>query len=135
MFQGTAVSSLCHGDVVVDAMNYIGFDAMTIGNHEFDWGIENLRRLTDGDTANNEAGFPILGANIIYKETGEPVEWARPYAVIERQDIKIGIIGVLGADLTNDILGSIIAEYEFIDPLPVIKNIPGFYGESWDARS
>ena len=121
MFQGTAVSSLCHGDVVVDAMNYIGFDAMTIGNHEFDWGIENLRRLTDGDTANNEAGFPILGANIIYKETGEPVEWARPYAVIERQDIKIGIIGVLGADLTNDILGSIIAEYEFIDPLPVIK--------------
>jgi len=121
MFQGTAVSSLTKGDVVVDIMNYIGFDAMTIGNHEFDWGVKQLCRLFDGNPDNNETDFPLLGANICNKTTLEPVEWARPYTIIERLGLKIGIIGVLGEDLKNDILGSIIEEYIFTNQLATIK--------------
>lgn len=40
MFQGTAISNLTYGGVVVEALNYIGIDAFTIGNHEFDWGFK-----------------------------------------------------------------------------------------------
>ena len=73
MFQVTAVSNLSRGEVVVAAMNLIGFDAMTIGNHEFDWGVPALRRFCDGDEGNGEASFPFLAANIRLKASGELV--------------------------------------------------------------
>src|SRR5690554_2041853 len=52
MFQGAAVSAMTRGKVVVDIMNYIGFDAMALGNHEFDWGINDIIRYHDGDEEN-----------------------------------------------------------------------------------
>ena len=78
MFQGTAVSSLTKGRVVVDAMNEIGFDAMGIGNHEFDWGISDIEKFLDGDAETNKMNFPLLGANIIEKATGEAVPFTKP---------------------------------------------------------
>ncbi len=40
MFQGTPISNLFRGKPVIETMNRMGFDAMTLGNHEFDWGME-----------------------------------------------------------------------------------------------
>ena len=120
MFQGTAVSNLSRGEVVVAAMNLIGFDAMTIGNHEFDWGVPALRRFCDGDEGNGEASFPFLAANIRLKASGELVPWARPYMVIAKENARVGVIGVIGEDLINDILGSLISDYEFTDMLAAI---------------
>ena len=60
MFQGAAVSAMTRGKVVADIMNYIGFDAMTLGNHEFDWGINDIIRYHDGDEENGEANFSIF---------------------------------------------------------------------------
>lgn len=124
MFQGTAVSSLTKGRVVVDAMNEIGFDAMGIGNHEFDWGVPEIEKFLDNDLSNSEMDFPLLGANIIVKETGEPVSFTEPYTVIEKAGLKIGVIGAIGDYQESSILTSIIAPYEFTDTYTaLVKNI------------
>lgn len=121
MFQGTAVSSMTRGSVVVKAMNAIGFDAMTIGNHEFDWGISGITRFNDGNLANDEADFPLLGANIEDSLTSQLASWSEPYTVIERGEIKIGIIGLIGEDEKSDILASIVADYEFTSQMAAIR--------------
>ena len=121
MFQGTAVSSMTRGRSVVDAMNIIGFDAMTIGNHEFDWGIEEVLKYQDGKIDNGEATFPFLVANVLDKNTNELAYWAQPYTVLEKSGIKVGIIGVIGRDQTNDILASYVENYEFTREIDAIK--------------
>ena len=65
MFHGAPVSDLFLGRPVLDLMNDLRFDAMTLGNHEFDWGPATLRTLTEG------ARFPFLSANIVDRE-GKP---------------------------------------------------------------
>jgi 2',3'-cyclic-nucleotide 2'-phosphodiesterase (5'-nucleotidase family) len=121
MFQGTAVSSMTRGSVVVRAMNAIGFDAMTIGNHEFDWGISGITRFNDGNLANDEADFPLLGANIEDSLTSQLASWSEPYTVIERGELRIGIIGLIGEDEKSDILASIVADYEFTSQMTAIR--------------
>ncbi|MCX5774941.1 MAG: metallophosphatase, partial [Firmicutes bacterium] len=107
MFQGSADSNITYGKVVVDSMNAMNFDAMEIGNHEFDW--------TDSYIYENQqrANFPFLGANIIDKTTGKIAAFAEPYTMIERQGVRIGIIGIIGDTLESSILPSAIVNYDF----------------------
>ena len=85
--QGSAFYSLYHGDVEVGLMNLMHYDAATIGNHEFDFGLENMARIF------RLAQFPIVCCN--YDFSGTPVEGlVRPYIIIKRAGAKIGILGV-----------------------------------------
>ena len=85
--QGSAYYSLYHGDVEVGLMNLMGYDAATIGNHEFDNGLENMARIF------RLAKFPIVCCN--YDFTGTPVEGlVKPYIIIKRAGTKIGVFGV-----------------------------------------
>lgn len=118
MLQGTAISNLSRGAVIIESMNTIGFDAMTIGNHEFDWGVSVIEDFKDGMCP--DADFPFLAANIYEKATNTPVSWAQPYTIIERGNLKIGVIGIIGQSLTYAISPSIIAPYEFKDELPIV---------------
>ena len=88
LFQGSADSNLMYGKPVVDSMNEIGFDAMAIGNHEFDWGIDVLK------ARQAQSRFPYLAANIVDRATGQLVGFAKPYVIIERAGLKVGIIGI-----------------------------------------
>jgi 2',3'-cyclic-nucleotide 2'-phosphodiesterase (5'-nucleotidase family) len=121
MFQGTYVSFKTRGRIVVEAMNIIGFDAMTIGNHEFDWGASYLASYQDGKEKNSEARFPFLGANIRLKENGKMAPWLKPYKIHKCGEIKIGIIGIISSTLEDSILKSMIADYEFTDEIEAIK--------------
>ena len=71
MFQGGSVSTLTKGEALVEAMNIIGFDAMTIGNHEFDWDIETVLKYND---YNKDNGAPIVAASAkaIFAPAGIP---------------------------------------------------------------
>ena len=71
---------------VIDAMNFMGYDAMTLGNHEFNFGTGLIDKIVE------EANFPILSANIYYKEDGS--NFVQPYTVKEEAGIKIGILGL-----------------------------------------
>ena len=64
-FQGHPIGTMSEGVAVINYMNWIGYDAMTIGNHEFDLGYDTLLRTI------SLAEFPIICGNIIVKETGD----------------------------------------------------------------
>ncbi len=121
MFQGSALSSMSRGEIVLDAMNYASFDAMAIGNHEFDWGLPEVTKYVDGDESNGEAKFPILGANVVNKSDGKIASGLQPYTVFERAGLKIGVIGIIGMGEENDILASYVKDYYFSDELTAIK--------------
>ena len=85
--QGSPYYTIYKGDVEVSLMNMMGYDACTIGNHEFDFGLENMARIF------RMCNFPVVCAN--YDFTGTPVEGlVKPYIIIKRDDIKIGIFGI-----------------------------------------
>lgn len=76
---------------VIAAMNYMGYDAMTLGNHEFNWGTTNLKKII------SKADFPILAANV--KDINGEYLTGNGYTIIERNGIKIAIIGVVTPDI------------------------------------
>ncbi|MFA4045888.1 bifunctional metallophosphatase/5'-nucleotidase [Prevotella sp. PCHR] len=85
--QGSPYYNIYKGEVEVGLMNLMEYDAATIGNHEFDFGLENMARLF------RMAKFPIVCAN--YDFTGTPVEGlVKPYVIIRRNGLKIGIFGL-----------------------------------------
>lgn len=90
MWQGSAESNMTKGLIITDWMNEMGFVAMTLGNHEFDWGesfIEENAQLAE---------FPFLAINVYDRETEQPVEYCKGSVMIERGGIQIGIIGAIG---------------------------------------
>lgn len=85
--QGTPYYNFFQGELEVKMMNLTGYDAMTIGNHEFDFGLENMARLF------RMANFPVVCSN--YDVTGTVLEGlVKPYIILERDGLKIGIFGL-----------------------------------------
>ena len=95
---------------------------MTIGNHEFDWGLDTILDYRDSDQTNGEANFPFLGCNIIQKDTDSLPKNVNPYTIINQDGLKIGVIGYIGLGLESDIATQMVENYEFIEPVECIKN-------------
>lgn len=119
IFQGTALSNYYHGRPIIDVFNEIGLSSFTLGNHEFDWGIEEVLKYSDGLEENGEASFPILAANIVYKDTQETLPNTEPYTVVEIEGLRVGIIGVIG-EVINSISASRVENIEFLDPVMTV---------------
>ena len=85
--QGSLYYNTFKGDVEIEIMNAMGYNACAVGNHEFDFGIENLARIAKA------AKFPILCSN--YDFAGTPCEGTiKEYATIEKNGIKIGLFAL-----------------------------------------
>ncbi len=123
IFQGTYVSNINRGLPLLEALNKMKFDVFVLGNHEFDWGLEEIAKYKDGNPANGEADFPILAANIYKKGTNQRLSWTDEYAIVEKNGLKIGIIGAIGYGLESSILSSMVSEYVFLDPVPIVQRI------------
>jgi 2',3'-cyclic-nucleotide 2'-phosphodiesterase (5'-nucleotidase family) len=121
MLQGTAFSNYYYGKPFIEAMNIGEFDGFVIGNHEFDWGIEKIAEYNDGLFENGEANYPFLAANIVYKDSLEPLEFTIPYIISEVNGVKVGVIGLIG-DVINSIAYSRVENILFLDPLETIEN-------------
>ncbi|MCK4649464.1 bifunctional metallophosphatase/5'-nucleotidase, partial [bacterium] len=87
-FQGTPEGDFTGGESVIEIMNELDYDALTLGNHEYDQGNENVKRLA------KMARFPFLSASIIDERTGERVKYAKPYIIKEIKGIRFGIFGL-----------------------------------------
>ncbi|MFA5160968.1 MAG: bifunctional UDP-sugar hydrolase/5'-nucleotidase [Elusimicrobiales bacterium] len=87
-YQGTPEGNFTKGMASVQMMNMLGYKASVIGNHEYDYGEENLKMLV------SSASFAVLGGNIKNKADGSQVSYAKPYTMVEIDGVKLGIIGI-----------------------------------------
>ena len=111
--QGTPYFNFYHGRVELQAMNRMGYDAGTLGNHEFDNGLDTLAAVL------KIASFPIVCAN--YDFTGTPVaEVVKPYTIVRKGGLKIGIFG-LGCDPKGIISDKNFAPAKYLEPYPVAQ--------------
>ncbi len=108
-FQGRPIGTVTKGKAVIDYMNTIGYDAMTIGNHEFDIMPDDLTQ------ALNLANFPILSCNLIDRRTGKLPLFAKPYHIFERLGARIGIIGFTTTDTEKMSFPEHIKNIDFTD--------------------
>ncbi|MEK7865989.1 MAG: bifunctional UDP-sugar hydrolase/5'-nucleotidase, partial [Planctomycetota bacterium] len=92
-FQGTPEGDLTHGVLPLEVMNSLRYDAIEVGNHEFDQGQENLRALAA------KSASPFLCANLYEEATGKRPEYVRPFVVVEARGVRIGIVGLLTSGL------------------------------------
>ena len=106
MWQGAAESNLTKGLILTEWMNAMGFVSMTLGNHEYDWGEDAIRKNQE------TAGFPLLAINIYDRSTGKPVNYCTPSVVVERDGVQIGIIGAIG-DCYSSISKERVEDVEF----------------------
>ncbi|MBN2018551.1 MAG: bifunctional metallophosphatase/5'-nucleotidase [Candidatus Cloacimonetes bacterium] len=114
-FQGHPIGTMSEGVAVIKYMNWIGYDAMTLGNHEFDLGYETLLNTLA------LAEFPIVCANIIVKETGELIPGCVPYIIKNFKGIDIAIIGISTLDTPLMSFPENIKELEFVDAAQTVE--------------
>lgn len=113
-WQGSADSNLNRGKFLTEVGNVLGFHAMTLGNHEFDWYdkiIEENKAL---------ANYPFLGANILNKATRELAsnivtydETFKNSTIVTKNGVNVGIIGTIGSGLESSILTPAVSAYTF----------------------
>ncbi len=119
--QGSPYYTKFKGDVEVGLMNQMGYDAATIGNHEFDFGLENMARLF------RMANFPIVCAN--YDFTGTPVEGlVKPYIILKKHGVRIGVFG-LSPQLEGLVDDSTCPGVKFSDPVSKALEVATFLKE------
>ena len=113
--QGSPYYTLYKGDVEVGLMNLMRYDAATIGNHEFDFGVENVARLF------KMADFPVVCAN--YDFTGTALEGiVKPYVVLKRDGLRIGVFG-LSPELDGLVLAESCAGVKYNDPVKAANDV------------
>jgi len=117
ILQGQVISNYFDGASGIDALNVMDLDAFVIGNHEFDWGLEVVTSYRNPESAGVVADFPFLGANIFLKGTRTIPDFIDPYVIIDKGDIKVGIIGVMGYGLEGSIANSRVEDYMFAEPV------------------
>ncbi|MDD3412941.1 MAG: bifunctional UDP-sugar hydrolase/5'-nucleotidase [Lachnospiraceae bacterium] len=84
--QGGPIGSLTEGSLPIEIMNRMGYCVMALGNHEFDYGQEELHTLSE------QAIFPFLSLNFVDEVSKKPIY--QPYTIVERDGIKIAFVGV-----------------------------------------
>jgi 2',3'-cyclic-nucleotide 2'-phosphodiesterase (5'-nucleotidase family) len=107
------LSKLTEGAVPMEMMITMGYDAMALGNHEFEYGWESFAEQK------HRMPFPVLGANIFYEDTGR--RYAQPYTIVERDGFRIGVVGIMGQDARTAIIPSHVSGVDVRDPIPEVQ--------------
>ncbi|MFC4030158.1 bifunctional metallophosphatase/5'-nucleotidase [Streptomyces polygonati] len=124
------LSGLFHDEPTVEAMNKIGLDVTSVGNHEFDEGKAELLRLQNGGCHPVDgcyqpgktfqgADYPILSANVVNEQTGRPL--LQPYVVKNVKGVKVGFIGVTLKGTPNIVTAAGVAGLKFLDEAETVN--------------
>lgn len=109
IFQGTPYFNIYKGEPDIKAMTMMGYDAVTMGNHDFDAGIENYALQLQ------HASFPVIICN--YDFSGTPMEGKSvPYRVFQKGNIKVGVLGV-GIELNGLVPSNLSGKTIYQDPV------------------
>lgn len=119
--QGSSYFTILKGDVEIDLLNAMEYDVTCLGNHEFDNGLEELaRRLRNLEC-------PVVCAN--YEFSGSELsEIVKPYAIIRRGGLKIGVIGLL-TDLTRVVDRQVADRIRYADPAETANRYAAYLKE------
>ncbi|MGC8733807.1 MAG: bifunctional metallophosphatase/5'-nucleotidase [bacterium] len=107
---GTIYSNLSYGQSVVDFYNYLNYDAVTIGNHEFDFGYDNFLNIV------KNLKMPVLcaNANPLFKYT-------KPYVILNKNNLKIAVIGLLTPETEQITMPKALNNHEILDPIDTLN--------------
>ncbi|MFD3448407.1 5'-nucleotidase C-terminal domain-containing protein [Microbacteriaceae bacterium 4G12] len=131
-----SISSLLQDEPTMKALDTMGFEIGTLGNHEFDEGIPELKRLLKATSIHENVAkytkdypnysykgirdeFKYISANVIDKNTGKSV--FDPYTIKEVNGIKIGFIGVTTTETPTIVMPAYVKDYEFLDEADTIN--------------
>ena len=109
IFQGTPYFNFFEGEVEMKAMSMMGYDAATIGNHDFDLGIDNLKEQM------NVGNFPMINCNYDFSNTALAGQ-VHPFKVFHRGGVKIGVTGV-GIELRSLVPKELYEETQYNEPV------------------
>jgi 5'-nucleotidase len=111
LFGPEPLAQQTQGKAIVEAMNLLSYDAMVLGDQDFQLGLDVLRQRME------EAKFPILSANVVMAETNRL--FATPYVIKEIGDHQVAIIGLTNQEAASTAGGAITV----LDPLEVLQNV------------
>lgn len=106
LYQGSATSNIMKGAPVQEVMSEIGMEVTALGNHEFDWGLNTII-----DTTMKGAKYSIVCSNLYDKKDGKRV--FDPYKIIEKDGVRIAIIGGISTETPTIVLPEYVKDYEF----------------------
>src|SRR2546428_1189168 len=116
LLMGTAMSSVFRGEVDIAVMNLMGYDAVAVGNHDFDFGTRHLKRLRQ------EATFPFLCTNVRPQDP----DVCQRHAIKHLGPVRVGLIGLIGKKNYPDTFNrAVVREVEFVDPIEAAKQAVG----------
>lgn len=125
---GAPIINLTHGEPVVDVVNLFNYDAMTLGNHEFDNGKTIMEQTL------SRARFPLLCANIVEKDTGRLLDLVQPYVLVEKAGVTVGILGVTTKYTPLMVREDAFRPFAVLDPVDVCRQyIPQMRDEGADV--
>ena len=117
-WQDTYESGYNKGKLLTECLDIMECEVLTLGNHEFDWGID-IR-----ENKQYVSYTKFLGANIReYPDTSKQVDFAEPYKIIQRDGLNIGIIGAIGKDQITSITSSNWENITFLEHAPIVKEL------------
>ena len=116
--QGTPFFNMFRGDVEVSCINAMGYDAVAIGNHEFDFGLENMARIY------RKLKCPVVCTN--YDFTDTPLQGiVQPYVILKRHGLRIGVLG-LGPKLKGLVQSKKYGAVVYRDPVEIAQQTADF---------
>lgn len=123
IYQGAPLSNLTDGAALRAAFDLMDYDAVSLGNHEFDWNVKEY--ATDSDCTlpaysigsySGDPDIPVLASDLCYADTHARTEFTKDYVIVEKAGYKIALIGYI-PDYSGDIMRAKISPYEIQDDL------------------
>lgn len=115
IIHGTSEEKAFAGRSSLSAMNALGYDAATAGNHEFDFGQIVTRN------AIAFARFPVLSANVVDEKSGQPWGGLKPHIILERDGVRIGVFGLTTPTTVGIQWPRTLAGIRFADPIAAAR--------------
>lgn len=125
IYQGMPASNLTHGAAMCAAFDAMDYDAVALGNHEFDWNVTQYCADADGTMPAYQLGdysgdpeIPILASNLYYADTDERVNFTKDYVIVTKAGLRIAVIGYVD-DYAMSVMAEKIAPYRIEGDLDI----------------
>jgi 5'-nucleotidase/UDP-sugar diphosphatase len=119
LVQGSPVSTIYHGEPIFQIANLMGFDAFTLGNHEFDYGWLQVKKFL------GMAKYPVVTSNLV--NTAGELMTAKPYVILKVNGLRVAVIGVMTESLPSLTIPEELGEYRV---LPVVETVRKYAREA-----